>query len=147
MQYSKFSQKMQPLENKSMERNIDVLRNRWSYKFRKLHRKTPVLEFPFRKVAGLWACYFIQTGSSRLQMFFKIGVLNNFANFTGKHLFWSLFLINFLTTFIKGTPAQVFSYEVWKNFKNNFSTDHLQWLLVSKETPTQVFGCEICKCF
>ena len=27
-------------------------------------------------------------------MFFKIGVLKNFANFTGKHLCWSLFLIN-----------------------------------------------------
>ena len=24
----------------------------------------------------------------------KIGVLKNFANFTGKHLCWSLFLIN-----------------------------------------------------
>ena len=29
-------------------------------------------------------------GSSRSQMFFKIGVLNNFAIFTGKHLCWSL---------------------------------------------------------
>ena len=27
-----------------------------------------------------------------LQMFFKIGVHKNFANFTGKHLCWSLFL-------------------------------------------------------
>ena len=26
-------------------------------------------------------------------MFFKIGVLEGFANFTGKHLRWSLFLI------------------------------------------------------
>ena len=31
--------------------------------------------------------------SSRLQMFFKIGVLKNFATSTGKHLFWSFFLI------------------------------------------------------
>ena len=31
--------------------------------------------------------------SSRPQMFFKIEVLKNFANFTGKHLCWSLFLI------------------------------------------------------
>ena len=30
--------------------------------------------------------------SSRSQMFFKIGVLNNFTNFTGKHLCSSLFL-------------------------------------------------------
>ena len=31
--------------------------------------------------------------SSRSQMFFKIGVLNNFAIFAGKHLCWSYFLI------------------------------------------------------
>ena len=31
--------------------------------------------------------------SSRSQMFFKIGALKNFANFKGKHLCWSLFLI------------------------------------------------------
>ena len=31
--------------------------------------------------------------SSYPQMFFKIAVLKNFANFTGKHLSWSLFLI------------------------------------------------------
>ena len=30
--------------------------------------------------------------SSHLQMFFKIGVLKNFAIFTGKHRSWSLFL-------------------------------------------------------
>ena len=30
--------------------------------------------------------------SSRLQMFFKKDVLKTFANFTGKHLCWSLFL-------------------------------------------------------
>ena len=32
-------------------------------------------------------------GSSRSQMFFKIAVLKNIANFTGKRLYWSLFLI------------------------------------------------------
>ena len=31
--------------------------------------------------------------SSRLQMFFKIGVLKNFTNFTEKHLCWSSYLI------------------------------------------------------
>ena len=34
---------------------------------------------------------------SHLQMFFKIGVLRNFAIFTGKHLCWSLFLIKLQT--------------------------------------------------
>ena len=33
------------------------------------------------------------TRSSHSQMFFKMGVLKNFANFTGKHLCWSIFLI------------------------------------------------------
>ena len=32
--------------------------------------------------------------SSRLQMFFKIGVLKSFVNFTGKRLCWNLFLKN-----------------------------------------------------
>ena len=31
--------------------------------------------------------------SSRLEVFCKKGVLNNFSKFTGKHLCWSLFLI------------------------------------------------------
>ena len=34
--------------------------------------------------------------SSRSQMFFKIGVFKNFANFTGRHLCWCLFLIKLL---------------------------------------------------
>ena len=43
-----------------------------------------------------------------------------FANFTGKHLCWSLFLAKFFTNFIKNTPTQVFSCEICKNFKNTF---------------------------
>ena len=35
--------------------------------------------------------------SSRLQTFLKIGVLKNFANLTGKHFCWSLFLITLQT--------------------------------------------------
>ena len=42
--------------------------------------------------------------SSRSQIFFKIGVIKNFINFTGKHLCWSLFLIKF-----KQTATQIFS--------------------------------------
>ena len=44
-------------------------------------------------------------------MFFRIGVLQNFANFTGKHLCWSLFLIK---------SAKVCSCEICKIFKNTF---------------------------
>ena len=80
-------------------------------------------------------------------MFFEICVLNNFVNFTGKHLCWSLFLIKFLTNFVRDITTLVFSCEIWKNLKNTFSTEHLQWLLLSKEIATQVFTCNICKIF
>ena len=42
---------------------------------------------------------FIIFRSSCTQMFFKTGVVRNVAIFTGKHFFfWSLFLINFIST-------------------------------------------------
>ena len=47
----------------------------------------------------------IQFRSSRLQMFFKIGRLKYFANFTGKHLCWSLFSIK-SQAFRPGTPLK-----------------------------------------
>ena len=64
------------------------------------------------------------TRSSRLKMFFKIGVLKSFANFTGKYLCWSLFLKNLqadgLKLYQKKTPTRMFSCEVCKIFKNTF---------------------------
>ena len=59
-------------------------------------------------------------GSSCSHLLFKIGVLKNFANFTGEHLCWSLFLTKFFTDFIKNTPTQVFSCEICKIFKITF---------------------------
>ena len=62
--------------------------------------------------------------SSGLQMFFKIGALKSFANFTGKHLCWSLFLKTLqtcrLATLLKKTPTQVFFCKVCEIFKNLF---------------------------
>ena len=59
--------------------------------------------------------------SSRLQMFFKIGVLKSFANFAGKHLCWNHFLKNLqaedLQLYLKKTPTQMFSCEVCKSYK------------------------------
>ena len=59
--------------------------------------------------------------STRPQMFFKTGVLKNFANFTGKHLCWSLFLIKLqvfqVCSFIKKSPTQVFFCEICEIFK------------------------------
>ena len=56
--------------------------------------------------------FFVQNTSisSRLRMFFQIGVLKSFTNFTGMHLCWSLFLKKLQAgSFIKKTPTQVFS--------------------------------------
>ena len=51
------------------------------------------------------------------RLFFKIGVIKNFANCTGKHLCWSLFLIKpqaWWCDFIRETPTQVFSCEIYE---------------------------------
>ena len=61
-----------------------------------------MLESLLNKVSGL------------SQMFFEIGVLKNFANFTVKHLCWSLFLIKF---------------QAWTLLKGNSNTDVFLWNL------------------
>ena len=53
---------------------------------------------------------FLACGSSRLEVFCRKGVLRNFAKFTGKHKKEK-----------KETPAQVFSCEFCKIYKNSFS--------------------------
>ena len=70
-------------------------------------------------------------------MFFKIRALKNFANFTGKHLCWSLSLnivagqrtYNFIK---KETPTKVFSCEICEIFRNTFFTENLQQMLLKK---------------
>ena len=69
--------------------------------------------------------FFTMFRSNRLQMFFKIGVLRNFANFTGKHLCWSLFLIKSQArrpgTLLKSdSKTGVFFCEICEIFKNTF---------------------------
>ena len=57
------------------------------------HRTRITSYFRHVNIAKVLRTAFLYTSrSSRLQMFFKIGVLKSFANFTGKHLCWSLFL-------------------------------------------------------
>ena len=59
--------------------------------------------------------------SSRPEVFCKKDVLKNFSKFTGKHLFQSLFLIEFFNKlFKKKTQTQVFSCEFCEIFKNTF---------------------------
>ena len=63
-------------------------------------------------------------------MFYKKSVLKNFANFTGKHLCWSLFLINLqdldLQLYWKETLTQVFSSEISEIFKYTYFKEHLR---------------------
>ena len=73
--------------------------------------------------------------STRSQMFFRIGALENFAIFKGKQLNWSLVLIKTqtsrLATLLKKTPTQVFSFEYCGIFKNSF---------FDKTPPVAAFG-------
>ena len=59
--------------------------------------------------------------SSRLQMIFKIDVLKDFAIFTGKHMYWSLFLIMFqvlrsATLSERDSITRVFWWWILRNF-------------------------------
>ena len=78
-----------------------------SLKFRKFHRKTPVLESLLNKVAGLQACNFIKKGLQQRHIpvkfakFLRTHFLKNICErlllqFLSHawHLCWSLFLIN-----------------------------------------------------
>ena len=55
--------------------------------------------------------------SSLSQVFFKIDVLKNFSNFTGKHQCFGLFT---KVAGLKATPTHVFSCEICEIFKNTF---------------------------
>ena len=67
-------------------------------------------------------------------MFFKIGVLKNFAIFTGKHLGWCLFLIKSrpsgLQLYWKKSPIQMFSVNIVKFLRTAYFREHLWWLLL-----------------
>ena len=78
-----------------------------------------------------WIANYLCYRSSRSKMFFKIGVLKIFANFTKKHLCWSLFSTNFLTNFIKKTlQRRRFPVKFAKFLRAPFSTEHLRWFLL-----------------
>ena len=74
----------------------------------------------------LWK-YELKVRSSHWSCSVKIGVLKYFANFTGKHLCWSLFLTESsgLQLFKKVSPTQVFSFGICENFKNTYFEENL----------------------
>ena len=71
---------------------------------------------------------------SHQKVFYKKGVLKNFVNFTGKHLCWSLFLIN-LQAWRSGTLLKKRLHHICLPvniaifLRKSFSMEHLQWLL------------------
>ena len=67
--------------------------------------------------------------SSGSEMLFKIGVLKNFVTLKGKHLCWSLFLINFQTS----------------RFEQFFFTKHL-WLLLVVQLKLIKGVLKVCYC-
>ena len=74
------------------------------------------------------------TRSSPSQMFLKIGAFKNFANFTGKHLCWSFFLLKFQTlrpaTLLKSNyNTGIFSVQFAEFLRTPFFTEQFQWLL------------------
>ena len=74
--------------------------------------------------------------SSRSQMFFKIGILKNFAIITGKHLCWSPFLIKLHTwrsaALLNRDSHRCFHVDFSKCLRTAFFIKHLRWLLLSK---------------
>ena len=69
-------------------------------------------------------------GSFHSQMFFKIGVSKNFANYTGEHLCWRHFLIKLQTwrLFKERLQHRCFPVKLAKFLRISFLTDELQWL-------------------
>ena len=76
--------------------------------------------------------------SSCWQMFFKIGVLKNFAIFSGKNCDWVSCRRSSLQLYWKATPAQVFSCEYCKIFKNNFLIKSLSLVAASTRKPLRL---------
>ena len=113
--------------------------------FFKFHKKNPVLESLFNKVAGLKRSAALlkkesSTGilrSSGRELFCKRRCFRNLAKFTGKHLCQRFFFFNF---FKKETLAQVFSCEFCEISKNTF---YYRTPLVA----AFVFSCEIGEIF
>ena len=73
--------------------------------------------------------YLLIDRSSRLQMFFEIVVVRKSANFTGKHLCWSLFLIIFIK---KRLQHRYFPVKFAKLLRTRSFTEHLRWLPVNR---------------
>ena len=87
---------------------------RCSWKFRKFHRKAPVLEFVFiifGVALGARKTLLFSIQKQPQEVFCRTDDLKNFTNFTGKH---------------RETLAQMFPREICEIFKNTYIEEHLQ---------------------
>ena len=82
---------------------------------------------------------FYRSRSSHQRCSVKKDVLSNFAKFTGKHLYPSLFFnkVAGLTLLKKRLLTQVFSCEFCEISKNTFLTGRLRWLLLNFDAVTR----------
>ena len=73
--------------------------------------------------------------SSRSQMFLKISVLKSFANLAGKHLCWSLFLIQTLLDSVDSVKKRLqhrcYPVKLAKFLKTLFFTEHFFTVTIS----------------
>ena len=90
------------------------------------------------KYNNVTAMFYRNYRSSCSQMFFRIGVLKNFANFTRKHLCWSLF-------FDKRLQHRCFLVKFAKFYEHLFSPEHLLWLLLNSKTSKSEAYLEPCQ--
>ena len=106
------------------------LKRKQNFKTRKDHVNVFLIRFlPYLYTARIWLNLITSKAfrSSRLQMFYKIGVLENFAKFTGKRLCWSPFLLSF--------THHMLSCHLCEIFKNTYFpiTPQYQTRLLSKQ--------------
>ena len=82
-------------------------------------------------------------------MFFKIGVLKNFANFIGKHQCWSIFRSSCWQVFFKVGILKNFIIFTEKHLCRSlfFINYRLQVTTLTKSNSYKVFSCEYCQIF
>ena len=103
--------------------------------FRKINISYPLIRPSTFSILNFVFCERLRSiSSSRSQMFFKIShALKNFAIFTGKHLCWSIFLINLVSqescNFIKERLQHRYFLWIYEIFKSIFLIEHFQWLV------------------
>ena len=123
-------------KNAKANTNSVKLKSLQSWAGKKIFCKSQKWKWSFQLICKL---HYLQFGfqkyrSSRSQMYFRIGVLKNFAMFTGKYLCLSLFFINIqawkpATLLKKRLRHRCFPVKFARFLRTPFFTEHLQWLL------------------